>query len=229
MADPAAVVIIDQIKQNKEQPSVTFIQNIKDICRIPKDVFTEHFKILDINFISLLRKQLFYIFLDNFDSATLESNGFPTLSTSEEDAKKHLKWLKKRFNPEYASNDIFDMGYSILEGRIIDKLALNLLTKPPTITTTSEPATLHPTNVIDNNSKEIIGKLTEVLKALSDLKSENTLLKNHIVKLERKIDSLESTKNCENRSPATVNKPIPIPPVCFQPPHNIPFHLPIPN
>ena len=140
--------------------------------------FIAQLKSLDINFISLLRKQLFYIFLDTFDSATLDSNGFPTLSTSEEDAKKHLKWLKKRFNAEYASNDIYDMGISILEGRIFDKLALNLLTKPLTITptTNTSPTDLPPLeslNVIDNNGKLILQKLTDLVNVTTKIQEEN--------------------------------------------------------
>ena len=111
MADIATIIpIIEEIAKSPSNYSSIFINNLNKLCRVSKGDFIKAFTPVNSKTINTLREQIFFIFLDSFETETLVQDGF--LITDEDEPKNHLK---KRFKHENAINDIYNMGLSILE------------------------------------------------------------------------------------------------------------------
>ena len=169
-------IIFQKIAENIEEPSTIFYHNLREIYRSPKDTIMQLLRQLDMKVINTLRDQLFCIFADHFDDDTLIRNGF---MLNEEDLKVHLK---KRIKVIPASHDIYNLGLSIYEKQIVQKLASDIL-KP-----TYYKEYLSNTQIISTDSSIIIEKLQQVITINAEIKKENSELKKQIQNLEKKIE-----------------------------------------
>ena len=67
---------------------------------------------MEIKQLGLLRDQLFFMFMHEFEEETLLANGF---NFEEENSKTHLK---ERKNSKAVANDVYNIGLSLHEGQI---------------------------------------------------------------------------------------------------------------
>lgn len=133
---------------------------------------------IDIKTINTLREQLFYIFVDEFDEETLINNG---VLLTDDDLKTQLK---RRIKIGPATLDIYNMGLSIHEKRIMNKLSIEHL----------KPSFAQDSNINDpimnSHCRAIIEKLHELITINTTFSKENAELKKHILALEKKMESM---------------------------------------
>ena len=179
-----------EIAENQQDPSTTFLEHIEVIYSFPKQDCVVHISQLQNGFLTILRDQLFYIFLDHFDDKTLENNGFSPSSIQKQSLKRRLKPLNSAY-------DIYNLGLSIQENQITNKLASDII-KPQQQHHQQQPNTeeinllngLNDVTIIDDNNKTIIEKLIELTKQNSQLVKENMNLSKRVISVEAKIDRI---------------------------------------
>ena len=131
---------------------------------------------------------MFHIFIDSFDQTTLLKNGF---NPGQEDLHKQLK---RRTKSSITANDVYNIGLSLWEVKITNKLACDIMK------TQYQSGHLNPNydglqnDIIDTHSNQKIEKLDELIVAKNKLRNENTILKGHINNLEKKLDSFMEIK-----------------------------------
>ena len=184
--------IFSKLTETIEEPSTIFITNLRDIYRAPKEECINHLRQVQQKTLNVLRNQLFYIFIDHFNEKTLTENQF-TVSKMEEELDKHLK---KRMKPLNLCYDIYSIGLSILEGKIVNKLAVELL-KPAFV----YQETPNPSHLLNNQHSQIVNKIHEMFTINNKILNENKEMRQHIIKLEMKIEHLSDLiKNPPHKS-----------------------------
>ena len=158
---------------------------------------------MDSKVINTLREQMFEIFIDSFDKETLKKNGFPLTDT--EDPKNHLKRRTKSLNSIY---DIYNLGLSLWEKQIVNKMS-EILKSPPSQNIPSQQLDSPPkSNIIDTHSKEILEKLQDITRENLAIRNENKQLKHQIQQMEKKLDTIIS-KMSEGKSKTYSSLPPP--------------------
>lgn len=189
--------IINDIFSKNADSSAVFINNLQCLYRLSKEDFVSKFKTRDVKTVFLLREQLYYIFLDHFSEETLVLNGFIIT----DDPKHHLR---KRFKNINAIIDIYNMGLSILENKIVLKLDSEIY-KQNSNNNSSTDQTKTYQNIIDTNSKELIDKISELTKIVTTIQTENQHLKKQLEKMEKKMDIIISKASSQNQKSTPVD------------------------
>ena len=193
-----------KIAENVQEPSTVFINNIERIYSFPKQDCVLHINQLEINLLNTLRDQLFFIFLDHFDNKTLQTNGFSTLNTS---TKNSLKRRLKSLNSAY---DIYNLGLSIQENQITNKLASEILKHQQQQPNTEEMNHQNKQNespIFDTNNKTIIELLIQLTRQNSQLQKENYNLKDRVINIEAKLDRILATMPQAELTPVLPSTP----------------------
>ena len=105
--------------------------------------------------------------------------------------------MKRRLKPLNSAYDIYNLGLSIQENQITNKLASDII-KPQQQHHQQQPNTeeinhlngLNDVTIIDDNNKTIIEKLIELTKQNSQLVKENMNLSKRVISVEAKIDRI---------------------------------------
>ena len=177
--------LLCKVAENHAEPSALFINNLNSILRIPKATCIQHLQQMDNKTISVLREQLFTIFIDTFDTDILISNGF-----NFPDHVDPKSMLKKRTSMTNAAYDIYNISLSIWEKCIVGKLALDIL-KPSSFQQQQVGITAPPqAPILDSHSKQILEKLHQIIDSNTIIQHENKELKLQIQNLQKKIDHL---------------------------------------
>ena len=175
MAD--VVACIQLVLENKAEPSTTFHSKLAEIYSSPKDVIINLLaQKMEIKQLGLLRDQLFFMFMKEFDEEILLANGF----NFEEEDNNPKTLLKERKNTQTIATDIYSIGLSLHEGQITSKLASKIL-KPSSVHTDNNP-------LLQNHSKTILEKLQELITSNNKVVKENAIMKKEITNLNRKMD-----------------------------------------
>ena len=174
--------IIKSISENTTGPSTTFIQNIQTIYTFPEQECINRISKLPSKILTIFREQMFDYFIDHFtdsDSPTpLAQHGF--IIPVDASARS---LLKERRNPTFSATDIYSLGKSVIENRIVKKLASGIL-KNPSSTTSPEPLL----NLDSKDSQLLLKKLDEVIRTNEKLLTENLNLKDRLSTIERKLE-----------------------------------------
>ena len=212
--------IASKVADNKAEPSTPFIVELDRIYNLPRGVIINSLEtqIKDLTHANKFRDQMFSHFLGSFDQETLDKNGFIITAKKPE---HHLKLRRTILNFVV---DAYDFGQCVHELVITNRLAKKLFN-----TTPSNPASSQ--EIPDNAT--ILQKLQEVLELntkittqykdlqnhLTNVERDNTLLKQHVAKIERKLDELllkdNSVKSC-----------VPSPPLNVQPQEDVRVTIP---
>ena len=190
--------VVEEIVQNELEPSTTFMANIHHLYQHPRNVIIEKLQTLKKSFLNVLRDQLFFIFYNQFSEEELIENQF---NLTEDMVTKHLK---KRVKTKPLSSDIYGLGYSIINNRIQDRLASEILSS------TNRPLngeTSSTSNVIDTNSQQILSKLQTLIDSNNKIVQENRDLKDRVTSLENVVSNL--TRAIQQLSPRQDVRPKP--------------------
>ena len=150
---------------------------------LPREVIVNELIQLLNSALKLFREQIFELFVNKFDEATLQQNDF---FITEDNLTRHLR---NRSNLQNAVNNIYELGASIHEDRIVtrqdgSKLA-NGLFKPA-----EKQPPLKNTPVLEKDIALLIKKMQQVLadnKELKELRKDNANLKKHLTTVEISI------------------------------------------
>lgn len=188
MADRCAEIreiITELLKDNCLEPSTIFINNKAKIYRLSKDEFVKAFTPISTKTIGLLREQIFYIFLDSFSEETLIENGFLITDT---ELKNHIC---KRIKHENAIVDIYNMGLSIHEEKIVQKL--DDIYRSSNQTQNKSNSTYGTQPIMSIDTKEMLNQITDLVNTVKSVKQENEHLKKQLELTNSKLENT-STK-----------------------------------
>eukprot|EP00111_Clytia_hemisphaerica_P021816 TCONS_00064141-protein len=216
-ADEFLASLVSDITQNIDEPSTPFFMNLGKVYDLPRDSVIKSLQQLkNPTSVTLFREQMFYLFLAHYteNEKVLSDNGF---NCTKDNAKTHLKTRRSTVN---ALEDIYELGKSIHENRIAsglaskilkDKVANNPKTVEPDIQPIPEDATiLQKLQAIIAFNAKLVTQNKELKLQMSELEKDNTFLREHLISVEAKLDTLISSNTLKQQHTIAEDPIVPI-------------------